>query len=100
MSVNRREFLSGVGVLAGGTLGGSVQPLQPASEGVPSWLPHQDPALVKETVGVSHADVKRVRELVERQPALANAVVDWGFGDWETALGAASHMGGGRLRSS
>jgi hypothetical protein len=60
---------------------------------VPSWLPGQDPAVVKETVGVSHGDVKRVRELVERQPALANAAVDWGFGDWETALGAASHMG-------
>ena len=44
-------------------------------------------------VGVSHADVKRVRELVEKQPALANASVDWGFGDWENALGAASHMG-------
>ena len=49
--------------------------------------------MVKETVGVSHADVKRVRELVEQQPALANATVDWGFGDWETALGAASHVG-------
>ena len=57
------------------------------------WLPRQDPALAKETVGVSHRDIKRVRELVERHPALARAAVDWGFGDWETALGAASHTG-------
>ena len=56
-------------------------------------MPRQDPALAKETVGVSHRDIKRVRELVERQPALARAAVDWGFGDWETALGAAAHTG-------
>jgi hypothetical protein len=44
-------------------------------------------------VGVCHRDVARVRELVEHQPALANAAIDWGFGDWEDALGAASHVG-------
>jgi hypothetical protein len=44
-------------------------------------------------VGVCHGNVQRARELVERQPALANANHDWGFGDWESALGAASHMG-------
>jgi hypothetical protein len=93
MDVDRREFFSGIGVLAGGAFGSDRQAARPAGEGVPDWLPQQDPALVKETVGVSHADVKRVRELVERQPALANAAVDWGFGDWETALGAASHVG-------
>jgi hypothetical protein len=44
-------------------------------------------------VTVSHFDLKRVGELVEAQPSLARAAWDWGFGDWETALGAASHMG-------
>jgi hypothetical protein len=44
-------------------------------------------------VGVSHNDLARVRELVARQPALAKAAWDWGFGDWESALGAASHVG-------
>jgi hypothetical protein len=33
------------------------------------------------------------RELVERQPALARGSVDWGFGDWETCIDAASHVG-------
>ena len=42
---------------------------------------------------MSHNDIKRVRELVERQPALARASLDWGFGDWETAIDAASHVG-------
>lgn len=34
-----------------------------------------------------------MKELVERSPALAKAAWDWGYGDWETALGAASHTG-------
>ena len=92
MDVDRRGFLSGVTVLAG-ALGVELVGAQPGDAGSPDWLPQQDPAVVKEMVGISHADVKRVRELVERQPALANATIDWGFGDWETALGAASHVG-------
>jgi hypothetical protein len=56
------------------------------------WFPSQDPALVKEMVGASHTNMKRVRELVDERPALARAAWDWGFGDWET-LGAASHVG-------
>jgi hypothetical protein len=60
---------------------------------VPDWLPRQSPQLVQEVVAESHRSLARVRELVERQPALANATVDWGFGDWESALGAASHVG-------
>jgi len=56
-------------------------------------FPAQPPELVREMVTVSHFDLKRVRELVDRQPSLARAAWDWGFGDWETGLGAASHMG-------
>lgn len=93
MDVNRRDFLSGVTVLAGGAVGGELVRAQTGDGATPDWLPQQDPAVVKEMVGISHADVTRVRELVERQPALANATIDWGFGDWETALGAASHVG-------
>jgi len=55
--------------------------------------PTTDPELVREMVGASHAKFARVTELVEAHPALARASWDWGFGDWETALGAASHMG-------
>lgn len=56
-------------------------------------FPSQDPARVRETVLHAHTDADRVRRLVEASPALANAAIDWGFGDWESALGAASHMG-------
>ena len=56
-------------------------------------FPMQAPAMVREMVVVSHGNAKRVRELVEAHPALARAAIDWGFGDWEDALGAASHTG-------
>lgn len=51
------------------------------------------PELVKEFVGNAHGDLTRVRELLEQEPGLLNAAWDWGGGDWETALGAAAHMG-------
>ncbi len=56
-------------------------------------FPSQDDFLVKETVGVSHNNLARVKELVQQHQTLAKASWDWGFGDWETALGAASHVG-------
>jgi hypothetical protein len=56
-------------------------------------FPAKDPALVREAVGVSHRDLKRVQELIERQPALVRASIDWGFGDWESCIDAASHVG-------
>ena len=50
-------------------------------------------ALVQEFVGKAHADLARVQELLGQEPRLVNATWDWGEGDWETALGAAAHMG-------
>jgi hypothetical protein len=55
--------------------------------------PAEPPELARETVLVSHFNLARVKELVAAHPSLAKASWDWGFGDWETALGAASHMG-------
>lgn len=60
---------------------------------VPASWPSQPPERAREMVGVSHGRVERVRELLESWPTLANANWDWGFGDWESALGAASHIG-------
>ena len=48
---------------------------------------------MRQTVGLSHGKFAELRVLVEARPALANAAIDWGFGDWETAIGAASHTG-------
>lgn len=55
--------------------------------------PQLDKALVKEFVGKSHGDPDRVKELLAEHPTLLNAAHDWKNGDFETGLGAASHMG-------
>jgi hypothetical protein len=57
------------------------------------FFPQHDPSLVSAVVGASHRSIERVTELVEARPELAKASWDWGFGDWESALGAASHTG-------
>lgn len=44
-------------------------------------------------VGNAHGDFEKVKALLEEEPALINSSWDWGGGDWETALGAAAHMG-------
>ena len=51
------------------------------------------PTLVQEFVGKAHGDLNRVKELIAQEPNLINATWDWGGGDFETGLGAASHMG-------
>ena len=34
-----------------------------------------------------------VKVLLDNEPKLINATMDWGAGDWESGLGGASHMG-------
>jgi hypothetical protein len=55
--------------------------------------PALDSKLVEEFVGIAHGNFARVKEMLEAEPALVNATWDWGGGDFETALGAAAHMG-------
>lgn len=55
--------------------------------------PALEAKLVQEFVGKAHGDLDRVKELLAQEPCLINATWDWGGGDFETALGAASHMG-------
>lgn len=52
-----------------------------------------NPELVNEFVGVAHGNLERVKTLLAQEPVLLNACWDWGGGDFETALGAAGHMG-------
>ena len=55
--------------------------------------PQLDSAKVQAFVAGAHGDLDVVRSLLEEEPTLVNAAWDWGGGDWETGLGAASHMG-------
>jgi hypothetical protein len=103
--MNRRHFVRVVPAL--GTFVMSVDLLYAQTADVPAWpappptsgaprdesFPSQHPFLAKEIVSVSHANIARVKDLLTQHPSLAKASWDWGYGDWETALGAASHMG-------
>jgi hypothetical protein len=99
MPLSRRSFfsitagLSALGISAFATRAwGQAPPLPYAISGADAF-PQQDPGLVKDAVGASHGNFARIRELVERQPAMARASIDWGFGDWETCIDAAAHVG-------
>jgi hypothetical protein len=60
----------------------------------PSWRkPQINKLMVQDFVIFAHTDVQMVSKLLDKEPMLANAVMDWGGGDWESGLGAAGHMG-------
>lgn len=60
----------------------------------PSWRkPQLNKLLVQDFVIFAHTDLPMVSKLLDKEPALVNAFVDWGGGDWESGLGAAAHMG-------
>ena len=89
MTHSRRKFL-------GQTLAlGSVMSLSPyaALAKAPQAIDPIDPLLAKEFVDVAHHDLERVNVMLEEHPLILNAAWDWGDGDFETALGAAGHMG-------
>jgi hypothetical protein len=98
MPLSRRQLFSLTGLSALGISSlaarawGQTPPMPYAISGADAF-PQQDPALVKDAVGASHGNFARIRELVEKQPAMARASIDWGFGDWETCIDAAAHVG-------
>jgi len=55
--------------------------------------PALEVSMVQEFILKAHADIDRVKELLAQEPNLINSTWDWGGGDFETALGAAAHMG-------
>jgi hypothetical protein len=60
----------------------------------PSWKkPQINRLMVEDFVIYAHADLPMTKKLLEKEPGLLNATMDWGAGDWETGLGGASHMG-------
>tara|TARA_R110002167_G_scaffold298814_9_gene503206 strand:- start:299 stop:799 length:501 start_codon:yes stop_codon:yes gene_type:complete len=52
-----------------------------------------DKNVVMEFVRVSHGQKDKVVPMLEEYPSLLNAAHDWKLGDFETGLGAASHVG-------
>src|SRR6185295_11436801 len=95
MAVSRRQLIQGGVLMATATAIGNLVPAQsqPAATSIPDRGPRLDLDMVRDFVIAGHGNLDRTRELLEQQPALINATWDWGGGDWETALGGASHMG-------
>jgi hypothetical protein len=105
-SVSRKKFLLGGGVAAVGALLGrgvfaqpgvsSPAPSPSSSKEVPDFPEHDpqiDRARVKRFVIAGHFNLEAVKEMLAADPTLINGAIDWGNGDFETALGGASHMG-------
>lgn len=108
---SRKQFLIGSGAAALGLFcGRSVLQAQPGNS--PSALapsispqpadyipdfPEHDPqfdrARVKRFVIAGHGNLAAVKAMLAEEPKLINGAIDWGNGDFETALGGASHMG-------
>jgi hypothetical protein len=87
-SLSRRGFLAAVPTVPWLI----SQPPPPVTSPGPAFPAHE-PDLVREVVGASHGNMARVKELVTARPALARVSWDWGYGDWETPIDAASHVG-------
>jgi hypothetical protein len=110
-SCTRKQFLIGSSVAAvslfcGRTLlqaqprSSPAAPLAPATpesaDNVPDFPEHHpqlDRARVKRFVIAGHGNLPAVKAMLAEQPNLINGAIDWGNGDFETALGGASHMG-------
>jgi hypothetical protein len=66
----------------------------PAPGFKPGWKkPQVNRLFVQDFVIYAHMDLEMTKKLLAKEPAVLNATMDWGAGDWETALGGASHMG-------
>lgn len=62
-------------------------------EEVPEHFPNIAPEIIADVVGKSHFDLEGVKTFVDQRPELAKSVWEWRFGDFESAIGAASHVG-------
>ena len=96
MKSTRRSFAKTAIIASSSLLPVSLLPFSSKGatlEPIYSGFPQVNPKQVREVVSAAHARLDHVKELVGKQPELARAVWDWGFGDFESALGAAAHMG-------
>jgi hypothetical protein len=104
--LTRRQFAAlAAGLAAGGTgvamSADDPKPTEapferdyPAPKFKPSWKrPQINRQLVQDFVIFAHSELDITRKLLDREPMLVNAYMDWGGGDWESGLGGAAHMG-------
>jgi len=87
--MNRKQFITSVGVSSLLIPTFPIYALNKQDKD-PEQL---DKKLVHKFVGASHSKMDVVKEMLEEHPNLINAAHDWKLGDFETGLGAASHVG-------
>jgi len=90
-------LICGHGILQAQPTSSPVHPSTPESaDNVPDFPEHHaqfDRARVKRFVIAGHGNLPAVKAMLAEEPNLINGAIDWGKGDFETALGGASHMG-------
>jgi hypothetical protein len=98
--ITRRGFhtaLAAAGLAAGTVVSAAADDAArdyPAPTFVPTLKkPRLGGTFIQDFVIFGHYDLDMVKRLLEKDPAVLNSTVDWGGGDWESALGGASHMG-------
>jgi ankyrin repeat protein len=100
--VNRRKFIAktlasataiNVGAAAENSSSQTNSPDKPGQGEVVRKRGPQSLEMVYAFVGAGHGNLEKVKELLAADPHLIFASRDWGGGDWETALGGASHTG-------
>lgn len=82
--IDRRMAVGRMAAMTGGVLIGTGSPATRAEP--------LDRELVQKFVVAAHRDLDAVKQMLTAEPHLVNATWDWGAGDFETALGGASHM--------
>lgn len=87
--MNRKQFLQ---QFAATSLAAGSLPLLAATASIQND-PQLDRELVQAFVGAGHRNIDKVKALLKEHPTLLNAAHDWKYGDFETCLGAASHVG-------
>src|SRR5437667_11228624 len=111
-SLTRKKFLINSSIAVAGMLFGrgvlraqpgttalvpSPAPSPQSADNVPDFPEHDpqiDRARVKRFVIAGHFNLPAVEKMLAEDPTLINGAIDWGNGDFETALGGASHMAG------
>jgi hypothetical protein len=71
-------------------------PSSQSADNVPDFPEHDpqiDRARMKRFVIAGHFNLPAVQKMLAEDPTLINGAIDWGNGDFETALGGAAHMG-------
>jgi hypothetical protein len=88
IKTSRRKFVSSIAMMGSGIL-----LIPERTFGQQERPPALAASIVSEFVRLAHSDFDKVKQMLGEYPTLLNASWDWGKGDFETALGAAGHMG-------